>query len=193
MLMSLLKMKRKMLANRPAFRRFLTKLEKNPPRKLDSLAVEMDKAVWGETDCLACANCCKTMTPTFTDKDVKRIAAHLAMTEEAFRKKWLKKDRSGDWINTKQPCQFLNLKDNKCSIYEVRPADCAGFPHHTRRHMVDYMHVFKQNIEYCPATFRLVERMMERVNGVEVETAVRPEAVVNKLKEEGKKRKAQDF
>lgn len=48
MLMSLLKMKRKMLANRPAFRRFLTKLEKNPPRKLDSLAVEMDKVVWGE-------------------------------------------------------------------------------------------------------------------------------------------------
>jgi hypothetical protein len=53
--------------------------------------------------------------------------------------------------------------------------------------MVDYMHVFKQNIEYCPATFRLVERMIEKVNGVEAETAVKPDAVVSKLKEEGKK------
>jgi hypothetical protein len=163
MLLSLRKMKNKMSLNRSAFRRFLTKLEKNPPRRLDGLAVETDALVWAETDCLACANCCKTMTPTFTDKDVKRISAHLNMTEEAFRKKWLKKDRSGDWVNTKQPCQFLNLKDNKCSIYEVRPEDCAGFPHHTRRHMVDYIHVYKQNIEYCPATFRLIERMMEKV------------------------------
>jgi Fe-S-cluster containining protein len=162
MLLSLRKMRNKMSANRSSFKRFLTKLEKNPPRGLDSFAVKTDALVWAETDCLACANCCKTMTPTFTDKDVKRISAHLDMTEEAFRKKWLKKDRSGDWVNTKQPCQFLNLKDNKCSIYEVRPKDCSGFPHHTRRHMVDYIHVFKQNIEYCPATYRLVEIMMEK-------------------------------
>jgi len=167
MLLSLRKMKNKMIANRSAFRRFLSKLEKDPPRGLDTLAVQTDKLVWGETDCLNCANCCKTMTPTFTNTDIKRISAHLNVTEDAFRKKWLKKDRSGDWVNTRQPCQFLNLKDNKCSIYEVRPKDCAGFPHHTRRHMTDYIHVFKQNIEYCPATFRLVERMIEKTKGKE--------------------------
>lgn len=167
MLLSLRKMKNKMIANRSAFRRFLTKLEKDPPRGLDTLAVQTDKLVWGETDCLACANCCKTMTPTFTNTDIKRISAHLEMTEEVFKKKWLKKDRSGDWVNTRQPCQFLNLTDNKCSIYEVRPKDCSGFPHHTRRHMTDYIHVFKQNIEYCPATFRLVERMMEKTKAVQ--------------------------
>jgi Fe-S-cluster containining protein len=184
MLLSLSKMKKKMLLNRSLFRRFLTKLEKEPPRGLDNLAVKTDKLVWAETDCLACANCCKTMTPTFTNTDIKRISAHLDMTEDAFKKKWLKKDRAGDWINTRQPCQFLNLKDNKCSIYEVRPKDCSGFPHHTRRHMVDYMHVFKQNIEYCPATFRLVERMIESTS------AGKAEVVVTKLKEEGKIQKA---
>ncbi len=184
MLLSLSKMKKKMLLNRSLFRRFLTKLEKEPPRGLDNLAVKTDKLVWAETDCLACANCCKTMTPTFTNTDIKRISAHLNMTEDAFKKKWLKKDRAGDWINTRQPCQFLNLRDNKCSIYEVRPKDCSGFPHHTRRHMVDYMHVFKQNIEYCPATFRLVERMIEGSAGGKAEV------VVTKLKEEGKIHKA---
>jgi Fe-S-cluster containining protein len=86
------------------------------------------------------------------------------MSSEDFRKKWLYKDRQGDWLNKSQPCQVLNLADNKCSIYAVRPRDCAGFPHHTKRRMVDYMHVFKQNIEYCPATYRLVEEMMKKLD-----------------------------
>lgn len=153
-----------MLLNRSSFRRFLTKLEKNPPRRLDQIAVETDAEVWKDMDCLSCANCCKTMSPTFTPTDIKRIAGHLEMGVEDFKKKWLYKDRNGDWINKKQPCQFLNLEDNKCSIYEVRPRDCSGFPHHTKRRMVDYMHVFKQNVEYCPATYKLVEKMIEKVN-----------------------------
>ena len=63
-------------------------------------------------------------------------------------------------MNVKQPCQFLNLADNKCSIYEVRPADCAGFPHHDKKKMTDYMHVYKQNVEYCPATYKWIEKIM---------------------------------
>jgi hypothetical protein len=31
--------------------------------------------------------------------------------------------------------------------------------------MVDYMHVHKQNIEYCPATYKLVEKMQAAING----------------------------
>lgn len=156
--------KKIMLSNRSAFRRFLTKLENNPPRGLDQLAARTDVEVWKDMDCLACANCCKTMSPTFTQTDIKRISRHLGMKDDEFRKKWLYKDRNGDWINKQQPCQFLNLKDNKCSIYEVRPKDCAGFPHHTKRHMTEYMHVFKQNVEYCPATYKLVEKMIDKVN-----------------------------
>lgn len=149
-----------------SFKIFLTKLEKNPVRNLDRMTTQADIEVWQEVDCLSCANCCKTMTPTFTNTDVKRISRHLGMTEQAFRDKWLYYDKKeGDWMNKKQPCQFLNLVDNKCSIYEVRPKDCAGFPHLPRRRMVDYMHVHKQNIEYCPATFRMVEKIMEMVRG----------------------------
>jgi Fe-S-cluster containining protein len=165
MLKTLRSYKGLMRTNRSAFRRFLSRIEKNPPRGLDSMVVQANVTVWRETDCLACANCCKTMSPTFTNADVQRISAHLGMTPEAFRKKWLYKDRQGDWLNKSQPCQFLNLADNKCSIYEVRPRDCAGFPHHTKRRMVDYMHVFKQNVEYCPATYRLVELLMQKVTG----------------------------
>jgi Fe-S-cluster containining protein len=46
-----------------------------------------------------------------------------------------------------------------CSIYEVRPADCADFPHFHRRPSTDYFYIHKQNIEYCPATMLLVEKL----------------------------------
>jgi Fe-S-cluster containining protein len=144
------------------FRSYLTRLEKKPVKGLEEVRLEGDRAAWERTDCLDCANCCKTMSPTYTREDVKRISAHLGMTERAFREKWLYKDRTGDWMNVKQPCQFLDLKTNMCNIYAVRPQDCAGFPHHSKKKMTDYMHVYKQNIEYCPATYRLVEYMMER-------------------------------
>jgi Fe-S-cluster containining protein len=101
------------------------------------------------------------MSPTYTAVDISRISQHLGMTVKEFRNKWLYKDSNGDWLNVKQPCQFLDLDSNKCSIYEVRPKDCAGFPHHTKKRMVDYMHVYKQNIEYCPATYQVVKKMME--------------------------------
>lgn len=149
-----------------SMRRFLTKLEKNEPPGLDKKIRSIEKEVWKETDCLSCANCCKTMTPTFTNADMKRISKHLNMTLEAFQKKWLRKEKGGDrdWLNRSLPCQFLNLKDNKCSIYEVRPVDCAGFPHLSKK-FSDYSHVHKQNVELCPATFKLVEKMMSQVNG----------------------------
>jgi Fe-S-cluster containining protein len=154
------------LRNKSRMKRFLTRLEKKRPKGFHVLEVEADKLVWAKTDCLHCANCCKTMSPTYTPEDIRRISAHLGMTPTAFREKWLYKDKTGDWMNVRQPCQFLDLKTNMCAIYAVRPRDCAGFPHHVKKRMnADYMHMYKQNIEYCPATYRLVEAVMEKVNG----------------------------
>ncbi len=160
-LVNLRSFKQKVRHNRRRFRLFLSRIEKNPPKDLKLITVEADKRAWAEIDCLSCANCCKTMSPTYTTEDIKRISKHLGMTPKAFKDKWLYKDKIGDWMNVKQPCQFLNLTDNKCSIYEVRPADCAGFPHHDKKKMTDYVHVYKQNVELCPATYKWVEKMME--------------------------------
>jgi Fe-S-cluster containining protein len=128
------------------------------------MTVEVEKEVWKEVDCLTCANCCKTMSPTYTLKDIRRIASHTGMTADEFKKKWLYKERgTGDWLNKQLPCQFLNMDTNMCSIYDVRPADCAGFPHLPKKKMVEYMHVHKQNVEYCPATYKMVEKMMMKI------------------------------
>lgn len=161
--------KKQVIENKRKLKRFLTKLENDRPRGLDAITPVIEKEVWEEVDCLTCANCCKKMSPTFTNKDLVRIAGHLNMTVAAFKDKWLyfdKKDK--DWMNVKQPCQFLDLKTNMCGIYEVRPADCAGFPHLTKKKAVDYMHVHKQNIEYCPATFKMVEKMKAALSLVNI-------------------------
>lgn len=145
---------------------FLSKLEKKRPKGFHAIEIAANAAAWERTDCLDCANCCKTMSPTYTPEDIRRISAHLGMTPKAFREKWLYKDKTGDWMNVKQPCQFLDLKTNMCDIYAVRPRDCAGFPHHVKKRMnQDYMHMFKQNLEYCPATYRMVEAVMEKLDG----------------------------
>jgi len=155
--------KRNLTIYRKSFRKFLHVTEKDPPKGINQLTKIVEPGVWEEIDCLSCANCCKKMTPTFTEKDLKRISAHFNQTPEAFKKQWLKKDRSGDLVNKTQPCQFLNLKDNKCSIYEIRPVDCSGFPHLSKRTWSDYGYVHRQNLDYCPATFKMVEKIKNLV------------------------------
>ncbi|MET0299247.1 MAG: hypothetical protein ABW036_05780, partial [Flavitalea sp.] len=56
----------KVRKNKSVMKRFLSKLDRKPPRGLDGIALAADKEVWEEVDCLTCANCCKTMSPTFT-------------------------------------------------------------------------------------------------------------------------------
>ena len=157
------KFKKELPLRRKKYRKFLKKTEEAPPKNIDKMTVAVEPLVWEKIDCLSCANCCKTMTPTFTMTDIRRISQHLNMKPAAFKKKWLKKDDSKDWVNVTQPCQFLDMKTNMCGIYEVRPVDCSGFPHLSKRKWESYAHVHKQNIDYCPATFTMVEKVMALV------------------------------
>lgn len=160
------RLKKKFDTKRKLLRYFLTRTENNPPENLDALMNDLEKEAWKEVSCLSCANCCKVMSPTYTTSDIKRIAAHLGMRPADFKEKWLYREKkNNDWMNRSQPCQFLDLKTNMCSIYEVRPADCADFPHFHRRPAIDYFYIHSQNIEYCPATMFVVEKMKEKLKG----------------------------
>ena len=160
--MDLQKFKRKAARKKGELKGFLEKLDETVPRGFSKIITEEDTEVWKETDCTTCANCCKTMTPVFTKPDIKRIATHFRMTPKAFFDKWLMREEdTGSVVNKVQPCQFL--VDDKCSIYEVRPRDCAEFPHHYKRPFDLYNDTFIQNLHRCPATFNLIERLKKRV------------------------------
>ena len=70
-------------------RAFFTKLSKKPPKQLDYIMQDLHDKEFERTDCLKCANCCKTTGPLFTDKDVSRIAKHFKMKEHKFVHFWV--------------------------------------------------------------------------------------------------------
>ena len=108
--------------------RFLNRVKRDPPGDIQDIAIEASDKIWDGIDCLSCANCCKTMTPTYTDKELKKIAVYLKMPVTEIKKKWLKKERgTANWLNKTTPCQFLDLETNLCGIYQVRPADAPAF------------------------------------------------------------------
>ena len=140
---------------------FLKKLKKKEPKNILSLTKKADTLAWAEIDCLECANCCKTMTPTFKKSEIKRIAERVGMTYDKYFDKYLKvDDDNGDIVNKTQPCQHLG-KDNKCKVYDIRPEDCSGFPHTKRRdfwHQVDES-TYINNSPRCPATLKFLENL----------------------------------
>ena len=56
---------------------FYQKLEKNTPKNLDVLFHDAHEEAFEKIDCLTCANCCKTTSPIFYQKDIERVAGDL--------------------------------------------------------------------------------------------------------------------
>lgn len=139
--------------------KFLEILDHDLPDSLNEIVDLADEYVWKQIDCKACAHCCKTMTPYYNDTDIQRIAQHLNLSESEFKDTYLDFEvATNKWVHDALPCTFL--KDNLCSIYEVRPDDCKEFPHHYKRPFDKYTDTFKFTVKKCPATFFLLNNVM---------------------------------
>lgn len=143
-------------------KKFFAKLRNKPPKKLDYIMQELHEEEFERTDCLTCANCCKTTGPLFTDKDIKRISKHFRMKEFDFINAYLRIDEDKDYVLQETPCTFLGT-DNYCSIYEVRPKACREFPHTDRKKFQQISKLTLQNVKMCPAAFNIVEEMKKRI------------------------------
>lgn len=141
---------------------FFAKLKKRPPKSLDYLMQELHDQEFKSTDCLTCANCCKTTGPLFTDKDIERISKHFKMKPSAFIDAYLRVDEDNDYVLKLVPCTFLGF-DNYCSIYEVRPKACREFPHTDRKKFQQITNLTLKNVAICPAAFNIVEAMKKRM------------------------------
>jgi Fe-S-cluster containining protein len=144
--------------------RFFRKLKARPPRELDTLMQELHHEEFRKTDCLQCANCCKTTGPLFTGADIDRIAAHLKMRPGQFVERYLRVDEDGDTVLQQLPCPFLDA-ENYCLIYEVRPRACREYPHTDRKKFHQITGLTLQNTAICPAAFRIVEELKKRLPG----------------------------
>ncbi len=139
-------------------KKFFSRLKKTKPANLDLLASNAHNKVFANIDCLKCANCCSTISPMITDKDIARIAKYLKFRPAVFTEKFLYLDNENDYVFNQSPCPFLG-SDNYCSIYDARPKACAEYPHTNRKHFVQILDLTLKNTFVCPAAFEVVEEL----------------------------------
>lgn len=139
-------------------KKFFAKLKKKTPKNLDYIMQELHEAEFKRTDCLTCANCCKTTGPLFTNADVERISKSFRMKPQKFIDTYLRIDEENDFVLQQVPCTFLG-SDNYCSIYDVRPKACREFPHTDRKKFQQISNLTLKNVEICPAAYTIVEEM----------------------------------
>jgi len=144
-------------------KKFFAKLKKKPPKNLDYVMQELHTNEFERTDCLKCANCCKTTGPLFTNADVERIAKYFKQKPQQFMQQYLRVDEDNDYVLQQVPCTFLGT-DNYCSIYEVRPKACREFPHTDRKKFQQISNLTLKNVAICPAAYAIVEEMKKRMS-----------------------------
>jgi len=137
---------------------YFKRLRRKPPKQLDEVMETLHEEVFEQTDCLACANCCKTTSPIFRDKDIERIARHLGMRPGTLVQQYLHIDEDGDYVLNESPCAFLGA-DNYCSIYDVRPKACRDYPHTDRKQFHQILDLTLKNTQVCPATYEIIKRL----------------------------------
>ena len=143
-------------------KKYFQTLRKRKPKRLDLLMQELHEEEFERTDCLTCANCCKTTSPIFTDKDIATISKKLRMNIVDFTKQYLRMDEDGFMVLQSAPCTFLN-EDNTCFIYEFRPKACREYPHTNRKKFMGITDLTIKNAEICPAVFNILEELKKRL------------------------------
>ncbi len=136
-------------------------LRKKKPKDLDLVSRELHDKAFSHIDCLQCANCCKTISPIVTDKDIQRIAKHLRIRPAQMVESYLLLDEENDYVFRQQPCPFLG-EDNYCSIYDVRPKACREYPHTDREKFYQLLNLSVKNTLVCPAVLEVFEGLEVR-------------------------------
>jgi Fe-S-cluster containining protein len=139
-------------------KKFLQSLKRKDPRKVDDQFHRLHEEVFEETNCLECANCCKTTSPIFYQNDIERLAKGMRMKPGDFIGKYLRIDEDRDYVLQSSPCPFLDA-ENYCMVYEDRPKACREYPHTDRKKMVQITELTYKNTMVCPAVLEIVERL----------------------------------
>ena len=130
-------------------------LRNYPSAVVDQKIHALNKKVSPAIDCTQCANCCKQLEPGLEPAEIELLALKKQMPADLFKQVYVAFDGEAQFLKTK-PCMFLD--SCKCSIYEDRPAACAGYPHLDGKDM-KYKRSLWSNYAVCPIVFNVVEEL----------------------------------
>ncbi|TVR82110.1 MAG: YkgJ family cysteine cluster protein [Chitinophagaceae bacterium] len=141
-------------------RKFLNNLKKNSNKKLLKIVPQIHDEVFEKTNCLECANCCKTISPVFKERDIKRISKLFNLNDKSFIATYLFLDEDNEYVLQQTPCVFLG-DDNKCLIYDSRPEACRHYPHTDKKPLLKIKNLTLKNSAVCPAVYNILERLKD--------------------------------
>jgi|SRR5690554_1580821 len=134
----------------------IKKLKKRKTRNIDAAVHQKHSELFSRFSCLDCANCCKTIGPRLTDKDIEQLSKYLRMKPSVFVEQYVQIDEDGDYVFNSHPCPFL-LPDNYCMVYENRPKACREYPHTDRKKFVQILSLSHKNCETCPVVHEVFD------------------------------------
>lgn len=141
-------------------KKYAERIIKNPPKGLDQTIHLLHERAFAHIDCTRCANCCSSLGPRITDRDIRKMAKSLRMKPSELAEKWLMIDEDGDYIFRTMPCPFLNA-EKICNIYGSRPAACAAYPHTDQPRQSRILKLSLKNSVICPAVAQIFEWLRE--------------------------------
>lgn len=145
----------------PSSKKMVNRLKRSKPKDLDDFVHSIHDEVFERTDCLKCANCCKTTSPIFYERDIDRVAKRLRMRPSDFIAKYLHIDEDKDYVLNAAPCPFLD-SENYCLVYEDRPTACREYPHTNRKRFHQILDLTLKNTFVCPVALEVVEEMKKK-------------------------------
>ena len=128
------------------------------PDEIDRRVFDTTRRVWAGIDCTSCANCCRQVKPSFSEDEVTRLARRFGMKRRQFIERYLERmevNTENPWQTRTKPCPFL--KDNRCSVYEDRPADCSGYPYLYEPGFVFRTMAMIERTSTCPIVYEVME------------------------------------
>ena len=139
-------------------KKLLQQLKKQKPKELDQTINELHEQAFEIIDCLECANCCKSISPSVKDNDIQKMAKSLKMKPSGVVESYLHLDNEKDYVMNVSPCPFL-MADNYCRIYDSRPLACKGYPHTDHHKMHQILELTLKNTKICPAVCYIFEEL----------------------------------
>ncbi|MGM0625929.1 MAG: YkgJ family cysteine cluster protein [Bacteroidota bacterium] len=142
-------------------KRLTHKLKHAKKQEVDDFVHALHAELFRDTDCLQCANCCRSLGPMISDHDISRLAKHLKIKPSQVVEQYLRQDEEGDYVFQSMPCPFL-MDDNYCMVYESRPKACREYPHTDRVNFKQILKLSIKNSKTCPVVYKILTDLHQK-------------------------------
>ncbi len=130
-------------------------VRKTPKKLLKKFQNEVNNTIYDFSDCSICGICCKDETLTMKEPDINRISRKLAIDKKSFLNQYTHYNIETEETVMNMPCPLL--KDNRCTIYDIRPEICRNFPVFILEEGI----VIINNIEECAKATHFFESFLD--------------------------------